>query len=180
MLFFLIKNLITNWKSVTLLIVTLILMGVGIISSVDQIERTSIKVEDELGQNWRTGFDLLVLPQGTGSEEMELLRPNFIDGIYGGITLEQYEKIKEIEGVEVAAPIAYIGYFNQLGLSVNVNNAPNGFYIQETETRAWNGLEYRDIDIPSKAFPIIPVEKDTLPSGQEGFDLYREFRTNYD
>lgn len=35
-----------------------------------------------------------------------------LSGIHGGITLEQYETIKEISHIEVAAPIAMIGYLD--------------------------------------------------------------------
>src|SRR5262249_13664852 len=36
--------------------------------------------------------------------------PNFLSGIYGGISLAQYHQITAIPGVQVAAPIAMVGY----------------------------------------------------------------------
>lgn len=39
-----------------------------------------------------------------------MVRPNYLSGLYGGISVEQYEKLKQVPGVAVAAPIAMVGY----------------------------------------------------------------------
>ena len=38
------------------------------------------------------------------------MQPDFLSGIYGGITMAQYHQIQQIPGVQVAAPIAMVGY----------------------------------------------------------------------
>src|SRR6202042_3659070 len=38
------------------------------------------------------------------------VQPNFLSGIYGGISLRQYHDIQQLPGVAVAAPIAMGGY----------------------------------------------------------------------
>lgn len=38
------------------------------------------------------------------------MRPNYLSGQFGGITLEQWERIKRVDGVDIAAPIAMLGY----------------------------------------------------------------------
>jgi putative ABC transport system permease protein len=38
------------------------------------------------------------------------VQPDFLSGIYGGITMPQWAQIQQIPGVEVAAPIAMVGY----------------------------------------------------------------------
>ena len=38
------------------------------------------------------------------------VQPDFLSGIYGGITMAQYHQIQQIPGVQVAAPIAMVGY----------------------------------------------------------------------
>ena len=58
-------------------------------------------------------YDILVRPQGTRTSletQTGTVQPNFLSGIYGGITMTQYRQIERIPGVEVAAPIAMIGY----------------------------------------------------------------------
>ena len=63
--------------------------------------------------NFRSAYDILVRPKGSATDlerEQGVVRPNFLSGQFGGITMKQYEQIKAISGVEVAAPIAMIGY----------------------------------------------------------------------
>ncbi len=58
-------------------------------------------------------YDILVRPRGsrTGLEtQTGTVQPNFLSGIYGGITMAQYHQIAQIPGVQVAAPIAMVGY----------------------------------------------------------------------
>ena len=38
------------------------------------------------------------------------MQPNFLSGIYGGISMAQNRQIEQIPGVQVAAPIAMVGY----------------------------------------------------------------------
>jgi putative ABC transport system permease protein len=73
---------------------------------------SSIHVRHTLTSNFRGAYDILVRPANsfTPLEHSEqLVRENYLSGIYGGITLKQYQQIKRIPGVQVAAPIANIG-----------------------------------------------------------------------
>ncbi len=66
----------------------------------------------ELEERWSSSYDIVVRPEGTRetTEEDGMLDPNYLSGIQGKITREQYETIQEIEHVDIAAPIAMIGY----------------------------------------------------------------------
>jgi hypothetical protein len=58
-------------------------------------------------------YDILVRPKGARTAleaQTDTVQPNFLSGIYGGITLAQYHQIAAIPGVQVAAPIAMVGY----------------------------------------------------------------------
>jgi hypothetical protein len=58
-------------------------------------------------------YDILVRPAGTRTAletHTDTVQPNFLAGIYGGITMDQYHAISGIPGVAVAAPIAMVGY----------------------------------------------------------------------
>lgn len=58
-------------------------------------------------------YEILVRPKGTRTaleRQTSTVQPNFLSGIYGGITMAQYRKIASIPGVQVAAPIALVGY----------------------------------------------------------------------
>jgi hypothetical protein len=63
--------------------------------------------------HFRPAYDILVRPAGARSR-MEsatgTVQPDFLSGIYGGITMAQYHQIQHLSGVQVAAPIAMVGY----------------------------------------------------------------------
>jgi putative ABC transport system permease protein len=61
----------------------------------------------------RSAYDILVRPPNSRSaaERSEgLVRGDFLSGIFGGITTRQYEQVKAVRGVSVAAPVELVGY----------------------------------------------------------------------
>lgn len=75
--------------------------------------RTSqLRTTATVGEHFRVAYDILVRPKGSqsaveaGSGTVE---PNFLSGIYGGISAAQWHAVQAIPGVDVAAPIAMIG-----------------------------------------------------------------------
>lgn len=59
------------------------------------------------------GYDILVRPREARDaveREHDLIEPGFLSGTYGGITVRQWHRIQRIAGVQVAAPIAMVGY----------------------------------------------------------------------
>ncbi|MFZ5767589.1 MAG: FtsX-like permease family protein, partial [Bacillota bacterium] len=76
-------------------------------------ESTVVKVEGDLDRYWQTTYDLLVRPPdaiGEVEARWNLVRPNHLSTLPGKISIDQYERIRRIPGVEVAAPIAMVGY----------------------------------------------------------------------
>jgi putative ABC transport system permease protein len=77
------------------------------------VNTSGVELRGTVKNHFRAAYDVLVRPKGstTAFERRErLVRDNHLSGIFGGISLEQYERIKALPGVEVAAPIANIGY----------------------------------------------------------------------
>ncbi len=73
--------------------------------------------------NLHPAYDILVRPKGSQTRierSRGLVRDNYLSGIFGGISLAQYEQVKRMPEVAVAAPIAMLGYILQGG-SVSVN-----------------------------------------------------------
>jgi putative ABC transport system permease protein len=63
--------------------------------------------------NFSPAYDILVRPKGARTAvetRTGTVAPDFLSGIYGGITMAQWHQIEQIPGVEVAAPIAMVGY----------------------------------------------------------------------
>jgi putative ABC transport system permease protein len=63
--------------------------------------------------HFRPAYDILVRPRAARTAleaSTGTVQPNFLSGIYGGITMEQYRQVEQIPGVQVAAPVAMVGY----------------------------------------------------------------------
>ncbi|HEX2895079.1 MAG TPA: ABC transporter permease [Marmoricola sp.] len=75
----------------------------------------------------RTLYDVLVRPPGSRSElerRQSLVQPGFLTGVYGGITMQQWKQIQHLSGVQVAAPVAVLGYvFPALKIPVDTSHA---------------------------------------------------------
>ncbi|WP_215084138.1 ABC transporter permease [Exiguobacterium sp. s78] len=95
-------------------------------------------VEQTLQKKWSSAYDIVVRPKGSqmSTESNDLLEPNYLNSITGGISFAQYEKIKQIEDVDIAAPVAVIGYAN-IGLTIKdqmtAPKAPGFYRISRTE-----------------------------------------------
>jgi putative ABC transport system permease protein len=115
------------------------------------VARTSeLRVQGSVESNYRTAYDVLVRPKGSQlplEQRRGLVRPNFLSGVFGGISLEQYAAIKEIPGVDVAAPVANLGYtlpFSLLPISAkkHFTNEPHQLYRLRLTWRSDDGSRY--------------------------------------
>lgn len=102
-------------------------------------------IVDELQQRWSSSYDIVVRPEGSRSltEEKGLLDPNYLSGLDGGISRRQYEQIKMIQDVEVAAPIAMIGnalYSTKLTEQGELE-LQEGIYRMTTEETSNDGIQ---------------------------------------
>lgn len=81
-------------------------------------ETSEVRVQGSVESAFRPAYDILVRPRNSLAQlerTSGLVRDNYLSGLFGGISLEQYEKIKRIPRVEVAAPIANLGYVLPFG-----------------------------------------------------------------
>jgi putative ABC transport system permease protein len=76
--------------------------------------RTSqLRTIGTVSAHFAPAYDILVRPKGARTRletQTGTVQPNFLSGIYGGITMNQWHQIAAIPGVQVAAPIAMVGY----------------------------------------------------------------------
>ncbi|HEY2241333.1 MAG TPA: FtsX-like permease family protein, partial [Streptosporangiaceae bacterium] len=76
--------------------------------------RTSqLRTTGTVSAHFRAAYDILVRPRGARSAleaRTGTVQPNFLSGIYGGITMTDYRQIQRVPGVDVAAPVAMVGY----------------------------------------------------------------------
>ncbi|WP_223874203.1 FtsX-like permease family protein [Salinispora vitiensis] len=75
-------------------------------------ETSRLDVTNTVAANARAAFDILVRPADAGTDiesSAGLVRPNFISETEPGISLAEVDAIRQIPGVEVAAPVAVLG-----------------------------------------------------------------------
>ncbi|HAM82012.1 FtsX-like permease family protein [Ornithinibacillus bavariensis] len=135
-----------NWwrrkERFILLIIGAFIVSAGLTYLIGLSEANKGTVVDTLQQRWSASYDIVVRPEGTRSvtEEKRLLEPNYLSGLSGGISVEQYEAIKDIPGVEVAAPIAMIGYADYQVNFGQVELPEEGLYRRKTTKTINNGI----------------------------------------
>src|SRR6266566_1416805 len=83
-----------------------------------------------ISQSWRSSYDLVVLPPQAQHASHNTIPADLLEGYNGGISTQQYEQIKHLSGVEVAAPIAFLGYVQMPVPQLNFfyTPLPTGFY----------------------------------------------------
>ncbi len=113
-------------------------------------QTTVVQANRLLSQNWRPTYDLVVLPPQAKIPPGQNVPADFLQGYDGGISVQQYEQIKHLPGVEVAAPIAYIGYvaLPTPKIYFPTQNFPTGYYQLNWILTAFTGqrhlVEYQE------------------------------------
>jgi hypothetical protein len=108
---------------------------------------TEMRVRGSVESEYRTAYDILVRPRGTQlplEREQGLVRNNYLSGLFGGISLAEWRRIRAIPGVDVAAPVANVGFilpsgFADFQLNHVLNDDPVQLYRIRYETVAHRG-----------------------------------------
>ncbi|MCI0635159.1 MAG: ABC transporter permease [Actinobacteria bacterium] len=107
-----------------------------------------LRLTGTIQRNFRGAYDILVRPESSYTDldrRQGLVPANFASGIFGGITRRQWQEIMDIPGVEVAAPVANLGYIApfikvRLGIKGFLNDDPVQLYRLRMEWSADRGL----------------------------------------
>jgi len=99
-----------NKERFILLMVGMLIVSTGLSYLLGVTQANNGTVVNELQKRWDSSYHIVVRPEGSRSvtEDLNLLEPNYMSGLEGGITREQYETIQQIADIDVAAPIAMI------------------------------------------------------------------------
>ncbi|MFG3691547.1 FtsX-like permease family protein [Micromonospora sp. NPDC047740] len=95
------------------LLVGVLVATTGFVVLTGATTTSRLAVTGAVERDTRAAYDILVRPKGTRTAleaERGLVRPNYLSGLFGGITTAQYDQVKAVDGVDVAAPIAMLGY----------------------------------------------------------------------
>jgi len=91
----------------------LVIASAGFSVLTAQTKAETLAVRGTVNANARSAYDVLVRPTGSVSQAEAsdgLVQAQFLSGIQGGISMRQLHQIRRIPDVEVAAPVAVIGY----------------------------------------------------------------------
>ena len=133
-----------NRKKATLsFIITLIILFSVIPIGIEATLKTNSVVTSTIEEHARGSYDLLIRPKGEKSEVEQTLgvvEENYIDSGNGGISIEEWRKIAKDTNVEVAAPVASLGYFsgNQTAVALPYLPYPVRFSWQYTTSDGVN------------------------------------------
>ncbi|MFT3872487.1 MAG: hypothetical protein QM714_07550 [Nocardioides sp.] len=95
------------------MLVGLVVASAGFSVLTAQTRAETLAVRGTVNANARSAYDVLVRPTGSVSQAEAsdgLVQAQFLSGIQGGISMKQLHQIRRIPDVEVAAPVAVIGY----------------------------------------------------------------------
>lgn len=128
----------------------IVVAAVAFVLLAGSTKTSELQIKSTLKTNYRNAYDILVRPKGSATpleKRQGLVRPNFLSGIYGGISLAEYHEIEKIPGVQVAAPIANVGYTMVLArVDVRLNryfdSNPQQLYRVDFSWSSDNGLSH--------------------------------------
>lgn len=101
-----------DWRRTVPAAVAVLLAVTSFVVLTGSVRSQRLVVTEQVASNYRSTYDILVRParSATGIEQSQgVVRPNFLSGRYGGISLDQVHRIAAIPGVGVAAPVAVLG-----------------------------------------------------------------------
>jgi putative ABC transport system permease protein len=166
-----------GWRAFTLASAVLV-AALSFVLLTSAATTAEVRVRGSVEGAFRPAYDILVRPEGTFStlEQREgLVRANYLGGLFGGITRNQYKAITDIPAVEVAAPIANLGYIIavaevRLPLDHLLNDDPAQLYrVREifiangglSRNQGWVGYVYY-----TRQNPFAPGAREILPDGR--------------
>lgn len=106
-------------------------------------QTTVLQARQIINHNWRSTYDLVVLPPQTSIPPRTAIPPDQFEGYDGGISVQQYQQIKHLPGVAASAPIAFISYalFPTTVIQLGPAHPAPGFYRLDWTLTAFNGRQ---------------------------------------
>ncbi|MEO6500691.1 MAG: ABC transporter permease [Jatrophihabitantaceae bacterium] len=148
MIHLLLVRLRVNWLRVTALVLGVAAATTSFIVLTGQVAEQRLELRGRVSAQDKPNYDILVRPANSRTEtekSQALVRANFLSGQFGGITLRQWREIQRLDGVEVAAPIAMVGYLLQrveipIDLTEHLSSAGPQLFTASVDRRTARGL----------------------------------------
>ncbi len=131
-------------------------------------QTTLVRANQIISQNWRPTYDLVVLPPHPQAPADQRIPADRLAGYGGGISVEQYHQVKNLAGIAVAAPLAYIGYVQMPVPQIyfSDHSFPTGYYQLDWTLTAFNGQRHI-VELQERDVIYIVSGSDTTPPGRD-------------
>lgn len=116
-------SLKNKWVSSLLFIVAVVSILTVSTVSIHSLQDVQAQVSDDIKKHARGSYDILVRPEGAQTKvekRLGLVEENYLGVGNGGITLDTWKEILAMEDIEIAAPVASLGYFTGLSYTVQL------------------------------------------------------------
>lgn len=172
MINFLLRAMLARSSRNLLLVVGLLALSSGLSTYVSANQNASVKVATTLDENWRGSFDILVRPT-TAVQGLEathkVVESNYLSISSSAISVEQWKRIQQLPSVEIAAPVAAIGYLQGAVPSIVMRVPPQtstNLYRVSVDISSTNG--YRSVGLKDEhQYYGIKAPQNPITLGQE-------------
>ncbi|WP_432359406.1 FtsX-like permease family protein [Sporosarcina sp. UB5] len=138
-----------RWPLFLTVVLILSSLGLGYMGAQSVTDRIVIQAKEDLEENWRYQYDILVLPEldtETAGLDDGWVAPQSTVANYGGISMDDLETIRGMPGVKTAAPLSLIGYIPMDGIGAYYNDAEIGsFHVVQMQTTVFDGISNHEI-----------------------------------
>lgn len=107
-------------------------------------QTTVVRGNQIISQNWQPTYNLVVLPSHAKVLTDQQIPSDLLAGYNGGISIKQYAQVQNLAGIEVAAPIAYVGHVQMPVPQIyfSDHSFPSGYYQLDWTLTAFNGQRH--------------------------------------
>ncbi|TSB48231.1 hypothetical protein [Alkalicoccobacillus porphyridii] len=169
------KSIKNNKRASILIFFSLAAIFIAAPMTISALFDIQTNVEDNIQQYARGSYDLLIRPEGAQTEiekSIGKVEENYLNYGDGGISIEEWKEIKNLDSVEIAAPVASLGYFTGEDKTLSLAYPSSSSYI-EFAFSTYDGVnEYALLDEGGFFYML---EQDEY---EEGFDFYGENRSS--
>lgn len=99
------------------IIISIVPMGI------QYTKHSYVSINETIQNNGRGSYDLLIRPKSSRTDiekKMHIVEENYIGDSSGGISIKEWNEIKNLNEVEIAAPVASLGYFSGARLQIEL------------------------------------------------------------
>ncbi|SDM64606.1 FtsX-like permease family protein [Sediminibacillus halophilus] len=150
-----------KWKHF-LFFLALLLIFITVPLALHSLQRAHQQVESDITYYARGTYDLLVRPMETEhplEEKLGMVPENYIGFGNGGISINTWETIKSREDIEIAAPVASLGYFTGVNSTLAISPPQANYMRYITEFATTDGVNRYPIE-PEYMCALLKYETD--------------------